>query len=72
MRRAFVRVGYELEESGLHKLALVGASYGYANQPLGTVSLLGPLRMDYEKALRAVRSAAWELSRFVEEAYAGE
>jgi heat-inducible transcriptional repressor len=70
LRRPFVRVGGELEESGLHKLALVGASYGYANQQLGTVSLLGPLRMDYEKALRAVRFAAYELSRFVEEVYA--
>jgi heat-inducible transcriptional repressor len=72
LRRPFVRVGDELEESGLYKLALVGASYGYANQPLGTVSLLGPLRMDYEKALRAVRAAAYELSRFVEEIYADE
>ena len=71
-RRPFVRVGDELEESGLHSLALVGATYGYANQPLGAVSLLGPLRMDYEKALRAVRSAAHELSRFVEEVYADE
>jgi heat-inducible transcriptional repressor len=72
LRRAFVRVGDELEESGLHKLALVGATYGYANHPLGTVSLLGPLRMDYEKALRTVRAAAHELSRFVEEVYAEE
>jgi heat-inducible transcriptional repressor len=72
LRRPFVRVGDELEESGLHKLALVGASYGYANRPLGTVSLLGPLRMDYEKALRSVRSAAHELSRFVEDVYAEE
>jgi heat-inducible transcriptional repressor len=71
-RRPFVRVGDELEESGLHSLALVGATYGYANQPLGAVSLLGPLRMDYEKALRAVRSAAHELSRFVEDVYADD
>jgi heat-inducible transcriptional repressor len=72
MRRAFVRVGDELEDSGLHSLALVGATYGSANQPLGTVSLLGPLRMDYEKALRAVRAAAHELSRFVEDVYSEE
>ncbi len=71
-RRAFVRVGDELEESGLHELALVGASYGYANHPLGTVSLLGPLRMDYDKAIRTVRAAAHELSRLVEEVYADE
>ncbi len=50
-------------------LALVGATYGLTHQTLGTVSLLGPLRMDYEKALRSVRSAAHELSRFVEEVY---
>jgi len=72
LQRPFVRVGDELEESGLHRLALVGASYGYSNQPLGTVSLLGPLRMDYEKALRAVRAAAYELSRFVEDVYGDE
>jgi len=66
----FARVGDELQPSGLHDLALVGATYGYANQTLGAVSLLGPLRMDYEKALRSVRAAAHELSRFVEEVYA--
>ena len=72
VRRPFVRVGDELEESGLHDLALVGATYGLTNQTLGAVSLLGPLRMDYEKALRSVRSAAHELSRFVEEVYEAE
>jgi heat-inducible transcriptional repressor len=69
-RRPFARVGDELEQSGLRELALVGATYGLAHQTLGAVSLLGPLRMDYEKALRSVRSAAHELSRFVEEVYA--
>ena len=70
--RSFARVGDELESSGLHDLALVGATYGYANNTLGAVSLLGPLRMDYEKALRSVRAAAHELSRFVEEVYSEE
>jgi heat-inducible transcriptional repressor len=68
-RRTFARVGEELEQPGLRDLALVGATYGLAHQTLGTVSLLGPLRMDYEKALRTVRGAAHELSRFVEEVY---
>jgi heat-inducible transcriptional repressor len=68
-RRTFARVGEELEQPGLRELALVGATYGLAHQTLGAVSLLGPLRMDYEKALRTVRGAAHELSRFVEEVY---
>jgi heat-inducible transcriptional repressor len=68
-RRPFARVGEELEQPGLRELALVGATYGLAHQTLGAVSLVGPLRMDYEKALRSVRGAAHELSRFVEDAY---
>jgi len=68
-RRSFARVGEELEQPSLRDLALVGATYGLAHQTLGAVSLVGPLRMDYEKALRTVRSAAHELSRFVAEAY---
>ena len=71
-RRSFVHVGDELEPSGLRELALVGTTYGLPTRTLGTVSLLGPLRMDYENALRTVRAAAHELSRFVEEAYADE
>jgi heat-inducible transcriptional repressor len=67
-QRPFVRVGDELEPA-LHDAALVGASYGLATRSLGSVSLLGPLRMDYEKAIRTVRAAARELSRFVEDVY---
>jgi heat-inducible transcriptional repressor len=68
-RRPFVRVGGELAHPAFHDVALVGATYGLTNQVLGTVSLLGPVRMDYDKAIRSVRGAAFELSRFVEEVY---
>ncbi len=53
----------------LRDAALVGASYGLTNRTLGAVSVVGPLRMDYEKAIRTVRAAAHELSRFVEAVY---
>jgi len=68
-RRPFVRVGPELDHPAMRDMALVGASYGLTNRTLGAVTLLGPVRMDYEKALRSVRAAAHELSRFVEEIY---
>lgn len=68
-RRPFVRVGPELEHPAFRDLSLVGASYGLTTRTLGAVTLLGPVRMDYEKALRSVRAAAHELSRFVEELY---
>ena len=68
-RRPFVRVGVELDNPALRDVALVGASYGLSTRTLGAVSLVGPLRMDYEKAIRSVRAAAHELSRFVEAVY---
>ena len=36
---------------------------------LGTVSLIGPTRMDYATAIRSVRGAAALLSEFVEQVY---
>jgi heat-inducible transcriptional repressor len=68
-KRPFVRVGPDLDDPDLAGVSLVGAAYGLQHLNLGTVSLLGPTRMDYEKAIAAVRSAAHELSRFVEELY---
>jgi heat-inducible transcriptional repressor len=68
-RSPYVRVGGELENPALREVSLVGASYGLAHRSLGAVSLLGPLRMDYEKAIRSVRAAAHELSHFVEAVY---
>jgi len=68
-RGPFVRVGHELSHPALHEIALVGAAYGLVHRVLGAVSLVGPVRMDYEKAVGAVRSAADELSRFAESVY---
>jgi heat-inducible transcriptional repressor len=68
-KRPFVRVGGEFGDPDLATVSLVGAPYGLSHRNLGTVSLLGPMRMDYAFAIEAVRSAAHELSRFVEDFY---
>jgi heat-inducible transcriptional repressor len=68
-RRPVVHVGPELAGGALSHVSLVGATYGIRSTPLGAVGLVGPLRMDYEKAIRTVRAAAFELSRFVEDVY---
>jgi heat-inducible transcriptional repressor len=64
-----VRIGAELEAPALRSVALVAAGYGLPWRTLGTVSVLGPLRMDYAGAIRSVRVAALELSRFVADVY---
>ncbi len=66
----YVRIGHENEIPAMHSLALVATGYGMARRKLGTVSLIGPGRMDYAVAIATVREAAHELSRFVEDAYA--
>jgi heat-inducible transcriptional repressor len=68
-RRPVVHVGPAVGGGQLHDVSLVGATYGIRSTPLGAVGLIGPLRMDYEKAIRTVRAAAFELSRFVEDVY---
>jgi heat-inducible transcriptional repressor len=64
-----VRVGSENEIPELHTLSLVAANYGLPARNLGTVSLIGPTRMDYSTAIRSVRGAAALLSEFVEQIY---
>jgi heat-inducible transcriptional repressor len=68
-KRPFVRVGSEFEDPAFARISLVGAPYGLSHRNLGTVSLVGPMRMDYGKALDAVRAAALQLSHFVEQLY---
>jgi heat-inducible transcriptional repressor len=53
----------------LQSLSLVAANYGLPQRNLGAVSVIGPTRMDYGRAIRTVREAAGQLSRFVEELY---
>ena len=50
-------------------VALVAAAYGLPQRKLGTVSVMGPLRMDYRRAIRSVRDAAAQLSSFVADVY---
>lgn len=66
----YVRIGRENELPAMHSLAVVATGYGLARRKLGTISVIGPVRMDYAGAISTVREAASQLSRFVEDAYA--
>jgi heat-inducible transcriptional repressor len=68
-RDVLVRIGAENSTPELRSLALVAASYGLPQRNLGTVSVIGPVRMDYGHAIRSVKDAATQLSRFVSEVY---
>jgi heat-inducible transcriptional repressor len=65
----YLSIGRENEAPELRTASVVAASYGLGHRTLGTVSVIGPVRMDYRRAIGSVRAAARELSAFVEEVY---
>jgi len=65
----YVRIGRENETPALRSLAMVASGYGLPQRKLGAVSVIGPVRMDYARAIATVREAALQLSRFVEDVY---
>ncbi|MGH2953484.1 MAG: heat-inducible transcriptional repressor HrcA [Solirubrobacterales bacterium] len=68
-RSVFLWIGDENPAPELRSVSVVGANYGLGYRNLGTVGVVGPLRMDYATAIASVREAAGELSRFFETVY---
>ncbi len=64
-----VRIGAENPDPALRTLSHVAGVYGLPRRPLGTVSLIGPLQMDYAGSIAVVRSAAAQLSRYMADVY---
>src|SRR5436305_5811061 len=67
----YLRIGAENETPELRSASVGAANCGVPTRTLGAVSVLGPVRMDYPRAIASVREAAAELSRFVGEIYGG-
>jgi len=70
-RSVFLWIGDENPQPELRSVSVVGANYGLAHRNLGSVGVVGPLRMDYATAIASVRGAARELSRYCETVYGG-
>jgi heat-inducible transcriptional repressor len=68
-RSVFVWIGGENPQPELRSVSIVGANYGLGHRNLGSVGVVGPLRMDYATAIASVRGAARELSRYCETVY---
>jgi heat-inducible transcriptional repressor len=68
-RSVFVWIGGENPAPELRSVSVVAANYGLGYRNLGSVGIIGPLRMDYATAIANVRGAAGELSRFFETVY---
>jgi heat-inducible transcriptional repressor len=68
-RSVFLWIGDENPQPDLRSVSVVGANYGLGYRNLGSVGVVGPLRMDYATAIASVRDTAQELSRYFESVY---
>jgi len=62
-----VFIGSENHLLGLNPCSLVVSNYRRGDQVLGTLGVLGPIRMDYAKVIPLVDSTAKQLSQYLEE-----
>jgi heat-inducible transcriptional repressor len=68
-RSVFLWIGDENPQPELRSVSVVGANYGLGYRNLGSVGVVGPMRMDYATAIVSVRDAARQLSRYFESVY---
>jgi heat-inducible transcriptional repressor len=68
-RSVFLWIGDENPQPELRSVSVVAANYGLGYRNLGSVGVVGPLRMDYATAIGSVRDTARELSRYFESVY---
>jgi heat-inducible transcriptional repressor len=61
-----VTIGAENPTTGIWHASMVAAPYGIGEDMLGTISVVGPTRMDYAAAISAVRAVAERLSAAVQ------
>jgi heat-inducible transcriptional repressor len=62
-----VRIGHEVPYKSLSTTSVVATGYGAGDQPLGTLGVVGPTRMDYPGTMASVAAVARYLSKILEE-----
>lgn len=67
----YMWIGGENPHPELRSVSVIGANYGLGYRNLGAVGVIGPLRMDYARAITSVREAAAALSGYFESVYEG-
>jgi heat-inducible transcriptional repressor len=66
-RRTMVSIGSENFDGRLAAFSVVAAPYASGVMPLGSVAVVGPVRMDYERVIPLVDYMARRLSRVLED-----
>ena len=67
-----VLIGEDSELTSELDFSVVATAYAVGDRPLGTLGILGPSRMDYEKIIPLVTFLGETLSQALAEAFSGE
>jgi heat-inducible transcriptional repressor len=62
-------IGRENKGEAMHECSVVLGCYGLPNEVSGTIGVVGPTRMDYERAVSAVRFLSATMSEIVSDIY---
>jgi heat-inducible transcriptional repressor len=63
--RVSVRIGSENSVEEMQSCSVIAASYGFAGSSVGSIGVVGPTRMDYQRAIAAVHQVADHLGRML-------
>jgi heat-inducible transcriptional repressor len=67
-----VIIGKENKAEVIHDFSVVISQYGLPEEAIGTITVIGPTRMPYARAISAISYLSSVLSRLVAELYARE
>ncbi|NNU83036.1 heat-inducible transcriptional repressor HrcA [Geobacillus sp. BMUD] len=57
-----VSIGHENELRGMENCSLITATYSVGDEPLGSIAILGPTRMEYSRVITVLNRVASDLS----------
>jgi heat-inducible transcriptional repressor len=60
-----IRIGAEIALEPIQNCTLISTTYSYDDVPVGSVGVLGPTRLDYERAIASVQVIAHNLSEAI-------
>lgn len=64
-----VTIGRENQLSGMENCSLITATYSIGEEPLGTIAVLGPTRMEYSRVITILNRVASDLSAVLTDWY---
>jgi len=64
-----ITIGNENREEAVQNFSIVTSSYGVEGEAVGSISVIGPTRMEYNKAVSTIRYLSLVMSKLVNELY---